>query len=191
MPSKAWRELKRRQIADCRVFQVEAQLMAPPKRDQASEAVEFYVLNCPDWINVVAYTESGALILIEEWRQGTQSLSLELPAGVVDPGETAFEAAKRELLEETGYTAPRWFELGWVHPNAALQGNRCTTFLAEDARRVADPKLDPTEAIDLRLTSYAEASRWLAEGQITHAMAVVALGFEAQRRCGERRVRAL
>jgi ADP-ribose pyrophosphatase len=84
-------------------------------------------------------------------------------------------AAARELREETGYEAERLVPLGVVHPNPAIQGNRCYTFLAENARIVSEPQPDETEDIRIVLHRVEEVSRLLREGRITHALVVSAL----------------
>lgn len=147
------------------------------KRAQGAErSHDFYLLETPDWVNVVPVTSRDEIVLIELPRHGTGESSLEIPGGVIDPEDrTPLEAAMRELLEETGYQSDEVIPLGFVHPNPALQSNRCYTFLAENAHRVEDPRPDETEEIHVILTPVEEVPRLLEEGKITHALVIAGL----------------
>ena len=137
----------------------------------------FFVIDLPDWVNVVAITPDDEIVLVRQWRVGTGASSVELPGGVVDPGEAPEAAARRELLEETGFTALEFVPLGQVHPNPALQSNRCFFFLARGATRQAEQSLDAGEDVAVELTPLVElAARLGPTGDITHALAHVALG---------------
>ena len=105
----------------------------------------YVTLESPDCINVVALTPERHLILVRQWRHGTLREELELPAGLMDEGETAVEAAARELKEETGYSAERLRVLGAVRPNTAYQDNTCFTILAEGCLRTGAQALDAGE----------------------------------------------
>jgi 8-oxo-dGTP pyrophosphatase MutT (NUDIX family) len=135
---------------------------------------EFYVVEAPDWINVVAVTEANEFVLVRQYRHGTRDFTVEIPGGMVDEGETPLDSAKRELLEESGYEADRWTTIGVVEPNPAIQGNRCHTFLAEGARRVADPDPQGTEEFEVFLRPVGEAHAMVEDGTITHALVVCA-----------------
>lgn len=180
-PITSWEDLEIEPVADCRVFQVERR-----RRRQAAEGTEgdFFLIRCPDWVNILAFTPKDELLLIRQWRHGVSAPSLEVPAGVIDPGERPLAAAKRELLEETGYAASRWFSLGSLEANPALQDNRCHCFLALDARPRQAQADDPRERILVEPTPYPEAERRWLSGQIRHGLAVAALGLEAARRAG-------
>ncbi len=92
-------------------------------------------------------------------------MELEIPAGLVDPGESPEDAARRELLEETGYEAARWSSLGAVRPSPAYQDNTCHTFLAEGCRKVAEPHLDPGEDIEVVLEPRQRLSELVRSGE--------------------------
>jgi 8-oxo-dGTP pyrophosphatase MutT (NUDIX family) len=123
---------------------------------------------------VVAITPDDQIILIEQYRHGIRSITLEIPGGIVDYGESPLEAVKRELLEETGYSADEWVCIGKVHPNPAIQSNTCYTFLANNVRKVQEPSFEGTEDIAILETPTKNITNLVAEGKITHALIVVA-----------------
>ena len=133
------------------------------------------VLETPDWINVVARTEDGRLVLVRQFRFGADEVTTEIPGGVVDPGETPEDAARRELREETGYTGGRWSPLGSVDPNPAFQDNRCHHWLAEGVRRTREPAPDPGEDIEVALLEADEVRAAIADGRIRHSLVICAL----------------
>jgi len=92
----------------------------------------------------------------------------------VDSGDTPKKAAVRELLEETGYQAKKWLKIGVVNPNPALFNNHCYTFLAQDIRKIADPRPDQTEDIEAVLVPLAKIPRLILKGEIDHAMVITA-----------------
>lgn len=129
----------------------------------------------PDWVTVVPVTERGELVLVRQHRHGVDAATIEPPGGIVDPGEDPAASALRELREETGYEAAAVEPLGWVHPNPALQDNRCHLFLARGVRLAGAPADDPDEETEPVLFDAQAARAALEEGAITHALAVVAL----------------
>ncbi len=175
-----WTVEESERLADCRVFAVERRRM----RRGDGRADDFFVIRSPDWVNVVALTGEDERVLVEQWRHGVEKVTLEIPGGMVDPGESPYRAAVRELREETGYTAREWYGLGWVEPNPAIQTNRCHTFLARGAEPAGRPSFDRNERCRLVLRPFSEAGRLVAEGIIDHALVVVALHRESLRRAG-------
>lgn len=169
---EAWERLESEVVDDYRIFRLRRDQNRSPETGQAHD---FYVLEAPDWINVIPLTPEGKVVLIRQYRHGTREVSLEIPGGMVDEedGEPA-EAARRELLEETGYEATEMIPLGQVTPNPAILNNCCYTFLAKDARRVAPPQFDGTEYIELSLAEIEEIPALIGSGQISHALVVAA-----------------
>lgn len=151
------------------------------KHPATAEAHRFVILDCPNWINVIALTPKGEVVLIRQFRHGTSDITLEIPGGMVEEGEDPLETAKRELAEETGFHAPRWFEIGKVQPNPAFQTNECRTFLALDAALGDALSPDPGEVIDTLLLPLAEIPALISAGEIQHSLVITAFFFYLHR----------
>jgi 8-oxo-dGTP pyrophosphatase MutT (NUDIX family) len=169
-PPPAWRVERSEQVADCRVFNVRRDYSADPRDGRAHD---FYVIEAPDWINVIPLTEDGRVVLIEQYRHGTCEVSLEIPGGMVDAGESPRDAAARELLEETGYEASGVTFLGKTRPNPAIQDNWIHTFVARGVERRGEPSNAGTEQTIVRLVPLDVIPSLIAEGKITHSLVVV------------------
>lgn len=163
--------LSRELVADCRVFRVE-RVRRQSTRD--AQAHDFFRIDTADWVNVIALTDADEIIFVRQQRHGTETVSLELPGGMVDAGETPQAAALRELSEETGYAGQETVSLGWVHPNPALQANRCHSFLVTGARLAAQPSPDEHEEFELLLLPRAKLEELVKTGQVTHALMICA-----------------
>lgn len=168
---KKWNVLNSEQLDSNRVFSV--------RRDRSISPItgdehDFFVIEAPDWINVVALTQDNEVVLIEQYRQGTKSVTIEIPGGMIDPGEDPLGAAKRELLEETGYEGESWVQIGEVCPNPAIQNNRCFTFLAKNCKKVEETNFDSTEFIVTYTKPESEMPNLVSEGKITHSLVVAA-----------------
>ncbi len=134
----------------------------------------FLRLDCPDWVNVIAVTDDHRMVLVEQYRHGTDEMTLEIPGGAVDPGESPETTAARELEEETGYRASELIEIGRVDPNPAFLSNRCWTYLALGCRNDGTMNLDPSEEIAVELAPLAEFGRLIDRGAITHSLVIAA-----------------
>jgi len=167
---RAWQTLKRRRMLDHPVLQVD--LAQRSLGDGPSH--EFVLLSSPDWVNVVPLTPDGQVVLIRQWRHGTGEVTLEIPGGLIDPGESPMIAGARELAEETGYQGQKMEPLGWVHPNPALFDNRCYTCLALDCRLAGPPRPDDTEQIKVELHPLDQVPQLIRQGRISHSLVVAA-----------------
>lgn len=134
------------------------------------EMEDFYVLESNDWVNVIAITEDGYFIVEKQYRHGIGRVCFELPAGNVSKGEAPLDAAKRELLEETGYTGGDWKCFCTLAPNASGMNNLCYTFLATGVKRVASPHLEKSEDIRVFLMTLNEIENLLIEESIIEAV---------------------
>ena len=176
---RPWRVLAEDHLQHCKVFDVHRATMASP---ETGEAHPFYRIESPAWVNVVALTPGDELVMVRQFRQGARAVTLEIPGGLVDPGESPEQAAGRELLEETGYRAGRLESLGSINPNPALFGNRCHMQVALDCQPVAAIQNSATEETVVELLPLAELGAAVRAGAIDHALVVAALyAFELWR----------
>lgn len=169
-----WEHQSSEEIADCRVFRVRREFC---RRERDGKAADFYVVDSPDWVNVVATTKGGEVLLIEQFRHGTREVNLELPGGIVDPGESPEAAARRELLEETGYGTSEWTALGSCRPNPAILTNTMHYFLARNCEKISEPALDPNEGIVTRPVDEKRIDELIGQGSIDHSLVVAAFFY--------------
>lgn len=167
-----WEETQREELLDCRVFRVERSRATSPV--DGSEH-EFFRLRAPDWAQIVPVTRDDRIVLVRQFRHGSQDLALEIPSGQVDPGETAEAAAARECLEETGYRARNLHRLGDINPNPALFANRLHGYYALDVEPVAEIANTVTEQTEVVLMSRHEIAELLRRRQIDHALCAMTL----------------
>jgi ADP-ribose pyrophosphatase len=189
-PSTPWTEQESSLRGASRLFdQVAARRSSP----HTQRSHEFTRLLCPEWVNVVAFTEGGELLVVEQFRHGIDAPTFEIVGGVCDPGEDPALSASRELREETGFVSERWVPLGSCTPNPAVQNNRCHFFLAQDCRSTGTLELDPSEELRVWALEWTEWRELLRTGGIHHALVLAAFlrlysweGWEELRRSLER-----
>lgn len=167
-----WEVVKTEELQKCKVFAVSRDMARSPL---TGEIHPFFRIDAGEWVNVVPITTDNELVLVRQYRHGSQEITLEIPGGIIDPGETPAQAAARELLEETGYRAEGVEAIGIVNPNPALFGNRCHTFLASGVVRVAEIQNTQLEETSVELVPMAEIPDQLRQGRIDHALVVAAL----------------
>lgn len=138
---------------------------------------EYYVLEYPDWVNMVALTTENEFILVKQYRHGVKQDVLEVPGGVIDPGEDALSAAKREMLEETGYRFDTIEEISTLFPNPATANNRTYTYLLTGGVKVQEQALDEQEEIDVMLANPDELKKLLFTNQFGQALHTAALFY--------------
>ena len=169
---KDWEKLNSEEIANYRIFKMRRDMRRSPRTGAEHS---FFVLQSPDWVNVVALTPENQVVMIHQFRHGTERVTLEIPGGMVDPHENdPAETARRELLEETGYAAEQVIPIGTVHPNPAFLDNTCYTYLALNARWQQEPQFDGAEDIAVELVPIEEIAGMVRNGRITHALVVAA-----------------
>lgn len=127
------------------------------------------------WANVLALTEKNEVVMIRQYRHGVQEIIWEFPGGVVEDGESIEDGARRELLEESGYTAETLIEVGRLHPNPASQTNSLYAFLATGAKLVQEQHLDEAEEIEVHLIPLEEVIEMAKRGEIPNALQVAVL----------------
>ncbi len=132
----------------------------------------YYVVHEKEWAHICAFDEAGRVVLVRQYRYPAMIASLELPGGIIDAGEDALEAARRELLEETGYASDDWEAVGTMYPNPARQANRLHVFVARNARRVAGQALDASEEIEVCVETVDAILARISAGEFPHTMHV-------------------
>lgn len=136
---------------------------------------EYYVLEYPDWVNVIAITKDGEFIMEKQYRHGLGVESIELPCGVMEEGEDPMEAAKRELLEETGYAGGEWSKLMTISANPGSMNNLTHCYLAVGVEKVAEQALDATEDLTVHLMSREQVKALLDSDQLCQALMIAPL----------------
>jgi 8-oxo-dGTP pyrophosphatase MutT (NUDIX family) len=170
-----WQRRGKRRVLDTRIFGLDAHALVHPRTGHEHE---FWILDAPDWCNIVPLTAAGEVVMVRQQRHGIDAETLELPGGMVDPHDPSpLEAARRELFEETGYRAEAIVATGVIAPNPAMQTNRCWSFLARDVVKAGEPELDGGEDIDVVLVPYREIPERVARGEIVHSLVVVAFAY--------------
>ena len=166
---KPWKCIRSGPSRSFRVFSIRTDTTLSPRTGKEHD---FYVIESRDWINIIPLTDDHQVVMVRQYRHGSREVTLEIPGGLVDPGDTPEKAATRELLEETGHQAKKWMKIGVVNPNPALFNNRCHTFLARNINRVTDPKPDQTEDIEVVFVPLAKIPELILKGEIDHAMVI-------------------
>lgn len=167
-----WRCLGSQPGPELKLFTVRLDDMEHPR---SHEVMQRLVLTSVDWVNVVAVTDRGAVVMVRQYRFGAGYTTLETPGGMVDPGEGSLAAAQRELAEETGYTGGDWSYLGAVEPNPAFHDHLCHHYLARNVVHSQPQQMGGGELIRVDLMSEPAVRRAVLEGTIRHSLALSAL----------------
>ncbi len=172
---KRWDKIASEYLGDFRIFRIRADSSRSPRTGIVHR---FFILESPDWVNVIPLTAEGNVIMIRQFRHGTEDVTLEVPGGMVDAtdGSPAVSAA-RELREETGYEAAEIVHLGTVAPNPAFLNNHCHSYLARDVRHVTKPQLDGAEDIAFEEVPLADIPSLIRDGRITHSLTITAFYY--------------
>jgi ADP-ribose pyrophosphatase len=168
-----WLKLGSRPVGDFRIFTLRSDLKKSPR---TGETHDFYVIDTVDWVNLIAITPRQELVMIEQYRHGTDTVELEIPGGMMDAGEASPVATGlRELREETGYEGEAAEIIGRVFPNPAIMSNTCYTVLVKNCELRHPVEFDLTEDLATRLVPVAELSRLVYDGRIRHSLVALAL----------------
>jgi ADP-ribose pyrophosphatase len=178
---RPWTKTASKALGDFRIFKLRSDHRVSPR---TGEGHEFVVLEAVDWVNIVALTPGQQLVMIEQFRHGTDTVELEVPGGVMDPHDASPVAtAVRELREETGYEGVNARLLGKVFSNPAILNNTCHTVIIEDCVHTHPTQWDSGEDLITRLVPADDVAQLVAAGTIRHSLVVVALyHFELWRR---------
>jgi len=166
---KPWHIQRSEPMLDGRVFKVRKDVTVNPRTGQPHD---MFVLEQPNWVNVIPLTADEHVVMVEQWRHGSRTVELETPGGLMDDGESPEVCGRRELLEETGYEAGQIIHLGTVRPNPAIQSNQQHYILATCCRKVSELKLDHAEDIIVRLVRLADIPELVRTGKITHGIVI-------------------
>jgi ADP-ribose pyrophosphatase len=172
MEIEKWKKLSTRYLvkerwATLRVDTVELQ-NGPVKDD-------YYVLEYPEWVNAVAVTAENKIVMVRQYRHAADIISLEIPGGVVDPGEKPEVAIRRELLEETGYSFETQELIATVYPNPATSTNRCYTYLLTGGVKTHEQHLDEHEILNVEEYTLEEIKQLIQENKIPQALHISGL----------------
>jgi ADP-ribose pyrophosphatase len=168
---KPWPCIRSQSVQSFRVFSIRADTTLSPRTGREHD---FYVIETQDWVNVIPLTADHQVVMIRQYRHGSREVTLEIPGGLVDPGDTPEKAAARELLEETGYQAEEVMKIGVANPNPAIFNNRCYTFVARNVKKARDPMPDQTEDIEVALFPLSDIPELIRKGEIDHSIVISA-----------------
>ena len=171
---RPWDVISTEPEEDFWILRVRRQVSISPRTGEPHRVV---IMDAPDWVNVIALTPDDHVVLIEQYRHGIGQVTLEIPGGMIDPGEDPTGAGLRELREETGFAGDPAELLGKVHPNPAFLSNACYTVLVRDARQIGELQQDSGEDIAVRLVPLNDIPNLIASGAITHALVIAAFHY--------------
>jgi 8-oxo-dGTP pyrophosphatase MutT (NUDIX family) len=171
MQPERWTILSSNLDKSYRVFNLRTDHARSPR---TGKSPDFFVMESSSWVNIIPLTPKNEVVMVRQYRHGTREITLEIPGGLVEQGDNPEAAALRELCEETGYTAASAESLGYVHPNPAIQNNRCYTFLTKNCTPAGNQQQDEKEDIQVVLIPLPDIPRLIREGVITHALVIAA-----------------
>ncbi len=181
---KPWQKLSSQPVGDFRIFSIRSDRKISPRTQQEHD---FFVIDCVNWVNVIGITPDQQLIMVEQYRHGSNTVELEIPGGMMDASDASPEATgTRELREETGYAGQNPFLIGQIFPNPAIMSNLCFTVMLDNCHCIHPVEFDHGEDLITRLVPIADIPQLVSSGKIRHSLVVVALyHFELWRRARE------
>jgi len=172
---KPWTKTRTTPLGNFRVFTVRADQKISPRTSQPHD---FFIIDCVNWVNVIAVTPDHQLVMIEQFRHGSNTVELEIPGGTMDVTDgSAVATAVRELREETGYEGDNPRVIGEIFPNPAIMSNTCYTVLVENCQLRHPVEMDSGEDLITRLVPVSQAPELVAQGKIRHSLVVVGLYY--------------
>jgi 8-oxo-dGTP pyrophosphatase MutT (NUDIX family) len=172
---REWEILSREVINDFGIVQIHKKQARSPR---TGDVRDILAIDFPDWVLVLAITPAKEVVMVRQYRHGIEQICLELPGGLVDPGDASpAVAAKRELLEETGYRSAEFVQIGECYPQPAVLSNRCFFFLAIDAQKIQKPEMDAGEDLEVIKVPLQEISSKIKHKDINHGMVCLAFQF--------------
>ena len=172
---RPWKKIGSKNSADFNIFKIRTERKVSPRTEKEHD---FYIIDCVDWVNVIATTPDDQLVMIEQYRHGSNTVELEIPGGMIDAKDASPAAAgARELREETGYSGERPEIIGRIFPNPAIMSNTCFTLHVRNCRLQHELEWDHGEDLTTRLVAVADIPKLVAAGQIRHSLVVVALYY--------------
>lgn len=170
---RPWQKLSSKPVGDFRIFTVRSDEKVSPRTGRSHD---FYIIDCVDWVNVIAITPDQQLVMVEQYRHGSNTVELEVPGGIMDATDASPVATGiRELREETGYDGENARLLGNTFANPAIMSNTCHTVVVENCTFQQTVQFDSGEDLMTRLVPISEVRALVAEGKIRHPLVVVAL----------------
>jgi 8-oxo-dGTP pyrophosphatase MutT (NUDIX family) len=172
---KPWTRTRTTPLGDFRIFSLRADEKISPR---TNEPHDFFIIDCVNWVNVVAVTPDQQLVMIEQFRHGSNTVELEIPGGTMDQSDSSpIATGIRELREETGYEGENARVIGEIFPNPAIMSNTCYTVLIENCQLRHPVDMDSGEDLLTRLVPLATVPNFIAEGKIRHSLVVVGLCY--------------
>jgi 8-oxo-dGTP pyrophosphatase MutT (NUDIX family) len=169
---KPWQKLSSKPVGNFRVFNIRSDVSVSPRTGKEHD---FYVIESVNWVNVVALTRDNQVVMIHQYRHGSNTVELEVPGGMMDPHDVSpLEAGLRELREETGYEGSEAEVIGQIYANPAIMNNICYTVLVRNCELKHPTALDSGEDLATRLIPLSEIPGHVERGDIGHCLVVVA-----------------
>jgi len=169
-----WKTLEKNEKSRGHIFRY---LVAKRQSQDTGAEGNFDIIQTLNWVNVVPLTKDNHVILVKQYRHGTDEVTLEIPGGAVHFNENIQFAGERELEEETGFKSKKWSKLGTCHPNPAFMTNICETWLAEDCEPTGEQNFDDLEEIEVVTVPLSEIPEMIRKGEITHSLVITAFHY--------------
>jgi ADP-ribose pyrophosphatase len=176
LKARKWRTLTCERVYTTPIFDLHRRKSAHPRRGERN----FYVLEAPTWVNIIPVTPGREVVMVRQYRHGISDFTLEIPGGMVDPeDESPAAAARREMVEETGFDSDSVIPLGRVNPNPAIQPNFCYSFFAPNVRHIGGKYSNPdgSEETEVTIVPLSSIKDLIASGKISHALVIAAFSF--------------